>query len=129
MKLAIYGVTGLKGGHVLSQALAEADEVVALSRDPRRISLEHSGLTVPGADTERCVGRANAVVHCHGIGGQGDGKPTRLISDSVGVVLPGSEGCRGVGLSITATSAVRFLLARATGRDFLRSTPGVTNQG
>jgi nucleoside-diphosphate-sugar epimerase len=30
---------------------------------------------------------ADAVIHCLGIGGKGDGKPTTLISDSVRLVL------------------------------------------
>ena len=39
------------------------------------------------ADVERCVRGADAVIHCLGIGGTGDGSPTTLVSDSVKVVL------------------------------------------
>ena len=93
MKLAIFGATGLTGGPVGSSALAQGDEVVALVRDPARVSLRHARLTVLAgnptspAEVERCVRGADAVVHCLGIGGRGDGRPTTLISDSVAAVL------------------------------------------
>jgi uncharacterized protein YbjT (DUF2867 family) len=93
MKLAIFGATGLTGGRVLSQALEHGHEVTALVRDPSRVSLSHPRLTVlggsptePGA-VERCVQGADAVIHCLGIGGKGDGRPTTLVSHSVKAVL------------------------------------------
>jgi uncharacterized protein YbjT (DUF2867 family) len=93
MKLTVFGATGLTGGLVVSQALEQGHEVTALVRDPRRVSLEHARLAVVGGsptapdDVERCVRGADAVVHCLGIGGKGDGRPTTLVSDSVKVVL------------------------------------------
>ena len=93
MKLAIFGATGLTGGIVVSRALADGHEVVAMVRDPARLPGGHSGLAVLGgsptsvADVERCLQGADAVIHCLGIGGRGDGRPTTLISESVGVVL------------------------------------------
>lgn len=93
MKLAVFGATGHTGGLVLSQALAQGHEVTALVRDPSRVSLDHPRLTVHGgsptapADVERCIQGADAVIHCLGIGGKGDGQPTTLVSDSVKVVL------------------------------------------
>jgi uncharacterized protein YbjT (DUF2867 family) len=38
-----------------------------------------------------------------------------------------SKDGRGIGLSITAVSAARFLLAQATGNDFLRTTPSISH--
>lgn len=93
MKLAIFGATGLTGGLVLSQALEQGHEVTALVRDPSRVSPSHPRLTVLGGsptaadDVERCVRGADAVIHCLGIGGKGDGRPTTLVSDSVTAVL------------------------------------------
>ena len=93
MKLAIFGATGLTGGLVLAQALEQGHEVTALVRDPSRVSLNHPQLTVLGGsptapeDVERCIQGADAVIHCLGIGGKGDGRPTTLVSDSVKVVL------------------------------------------
>lgn len=93
MRLAVFGATGLTGGFVLSQALEQGHEVTAMVRDPRRVSLSHPRLTVLGGsptapdDVDRCVRGADAVIHCLGIGGKGDGRPTTLVSDSVKVVL------------------------------------------
>jgi nucleoside-diphosphate-sugar epimerase len=179
MRLAVFGATGLTGGQVMAQALAQGHEVVALVRDPARVALAHPCLRVLGgsptrqADVERCVQRADAVIHCLGIGGKGDGRPNSLVSDSVEAVLAamqrqgvprivcmsnvgaGGSGTwfanrivlpiflrwlqpidkpvrtsaegRGIGLSITAASAARFLLARATGNEWLRATPSISN--
>lgn len=93
MKLAIFGATGLTGGLVLAKALEQGHDVVALVRDPSRVSRSHPRLTVLGgsptdaSDVERCVRGAEVVIHCLGIGGKGEGKPTTLVSDSVQVVL------------------------------------------
>jgi uncharacterized protein YbjT (DUF2867 family) len=93
MKLVVFGATGLTGGLVVSQALERGHEVTALVRDPSRVSLSHPRLTVLGGsptapdDVERCIRGADAVIHCLGIGGKGDGRPTTLVSDSVKVVL------------------------------------------
>ncbi|MFN5614783.1 MAG: NAD(P)-dependent oxidoreductase [Brevundimonas sp.] len=97
MKLALFGATGLTGGLVLSQALEQGHEVTALGRDPSRVSLSHPRLTILGGsptvseDVERCVRSSDAIIHCLGIGGKGDGRPTRLVSDSVKVVLAAME--------------------------------------
>ena len=93
MKLAVFGATGLTGGLVVAQAIEQGHEVVALVRDPRRVSLQHPRLTVLAGsptlptDVERCVAGADVVIHCLGIGGKGDGQPTTLISDSVKAAL------------------------------------------
>ncbi|MFN9150756.1 MAG: NAD(P)-dependent oxidoreductase [Bacteroidota bacterium] len=93
MTLAIFGATGLTGGLVLAKALEQGHEVVALVRDPSRVSLNHPQLTVLGGsptapeDVERCIKGADVVIHCLGIGGKGDGRTTTLVSDSVKVVL------------------------------------------
>jgi len=154
-------------------------------------------------DVEYCVEGADAVIHCLGIGGKGDGQPTSLISHAVkvtlaamarhrvsrivcmsnvgaggsgtwfanGIIIPVffrwllpilkdkdrmeaalrassaewvsvrlpriidgpekplrvSHDGRGIGLSITAASTARLLLARATGAEFLRETPSISN--
>jgi len=209
MRIAVFGATGLTGGRVVSRALEEGHEVVALVRDPRRIPISPPSLTVFGgnpcsvADIAHCIQGTDVVVHCLGIGGKGDGRHTTLISDSVKAVLAamttvgvprlicmsnvgagGSGSCfanriviplflnwllpiiedkdrmeaalkastvewvsvrlpnivdgperplrisadgRGIGLSITANSAARFLLAQATGGEFLGQTPSISN--
>lgn len=209
MKLAVFGATGLTGGLVVAQALEDGHAVTALVRDPRRVPLSHPRFTVIGgsplapSDVEQCMRGADAVVHCLGIGGKGDGAPTSLISDSVLVTLAAMEQhgvsrivcmsnvgaggsgswlanriviplfmrwlrpiiedkermeaglresavtwCsvrlpnivegperplrvspdgRGIGLSITASSAARFLLDRATSAEIADSTPSISN--
>ena len=209
MKLAVFGATGLTGGLVVQNALAQGHEVVAMVRDPARMALEHPNLVVISgsptlrADVERCVQGADAVIHCLGIGGKGDGQATTLISDSVKMVLAamqqhgvarivcmsnvgaGGSGTwfanrlviplflrwllpiiedknrmeaalrassvewvsvrlpnivegpakpqrvsvdgRGLGLSITAESAARFLLAQVASGEYLNSAPSISN--
>jgi len=92
-RIAVFGATGLTGGLVVRQALAQGHEVVALARDPGSVTLQHPSLRVIGGspisvtDVELCVQGADAVIHCLGIGGKGDGRPTSLVSDSVRLVL------------------------------------------
>lgn len=209
MKIAVLGATGKTGGLVVKQALEQGYQVVALVRDPVRLTLRHPQLSVMKgsptslADAEKCLNGVDAVIHCLGIGGKGDGKPTTLVSDSVKVVLAamqrqgvrrivcmsnvGAGGSgnwfaqrvvipfflrwlipiledknrmeetlrrsslewvsvrlpniiegpekplrvsmdgRGIGLSITAASAARYLLEQATSPDFLRTMPCISN--
>lgn len=92
-RIAVFGATGLTGGLVVREALVQGHEVAALVRDAGRMTLQHPALVViagsPTAigDVERCVQGADAVIHCLGIGGKGDGRPTTLVSDSVEAVL------------------------------------------
>lgn len=93
MKIAVFGASGLTGGLVVTQALAQGHDVLALARNPGRLTLKHPRLLVIAGsptdigDVERCVRGADAVVHCLGLGGKGDGARTTLISDSVKAVL------------------------------------------
>jgi hypothetical protein len=93
LRLAIFGATGLTGRTVVSQALAQGDDVVALVRDPAKLGFAHARLTVlrgspvSVADVGLCLDGADAVIHCLGIGGRGTGGPTTLVSNSVAVVL------------------------------------------
>lgn len=93
MKIAVFGATGLTGGLVVAKALEQGHEVVALVRQPEKVSLKHPKLQVVGGlptkmeDVEKVIRGYNAVIHCLGIGGKGDGKKTTLVSDSVKAVL------------------------------------------
>jgi uncharacterized protein YbjT (DUF2867 family) len=97
-KIAVFGATGLTGGLVVEQALARGHEVAALVRDPRRLTMKHPRLEVIGgspiaaSDAARCVRGADAVIHCLGIGGKGDGRPTTLVSESVCMSNVGAGG-------------------------------------
>jgi uncharacterized protein YbjT (DUF2867 family) len=93
MKIAILGATGLTGGLVTKQALEQGHEVVALVRDPKKLTLQHPHLTVIAgsplseADLQMCLQGSVAIIHCLGVGGKGDGTYTTLISDSVKAVI------------------------------------------
>lgn len=209
MNIAVFGATGLTGGLVVERALATGHRVTALVRNPDAVRQRHEQLTVIGgnptseADVEACVRGADVVIHCLGVGGKGDGKPTTLISDSVKAALTAmqkhgvprivcmsnvgtggsglwvvnrvlvplflrwlrpivddkermesalrassvewvavrlvgitegpakpvrtSEDGKGLSFTITASSIAEFLLARATGPEFLRQTPSISN--
>lgn len=209
MNIALFGATGLTGGLVVDLALAAGHQVTALVRNPATVGRTHDRLTVLGGsptsleDVEACVRGADVVIHCLGVGGKGDGRPTTLISDSVKATLTAmqkhgvprivcmsnvgtggsglwlvnrvlvplffrwlqpivddkermeaalraspvewvavrlvgiaegpakpvrtSQDGKGLSLTITAASIAEFLLARATGPEFLRQTPSISN--
>lgn len=93
MKIAVFGATGLTGHLVVETALERGHHVVALSRDASRISLQDSKLKViegsaqSPADVSKALRGVDAVVHCLGIGGKGDGNATTVVSASVKTVL------------------------------------------
>ena len=101
MKLALFGATGFSGRVVLEEALSRNHEVVALVREPAALDVDDDRLTVmrgdalEQADVDRCIAGVDAVVHCLGVGGKGNGAPTTLVSDSVALVLK-SMGTHGV---------------------------------
>lgn len=47
---------------------------------------------------------------------EGEAKPIRMTEDG-----------KGLGFTITAPSVAEFILARATGQEFLRQTPSISN--
>jgi uncharacterized protein YbjT (DUF2867 family) len=97
MKIVVFGATGLTGGLAVQRALATEHDVVALIRDAKKLKIQHErlevrqGSPVSTSDVEACVIGADAVIHCLGIGGKGDGQQTMLISDSVKLVLAAME--------------------------------------
>jgi uncharacterized protein YbjT (DUF2867 family) len=93
MKIFILGATGTTGKCVVELALAQGHQVVALVRQADRVAVRHANLEVRQgsptciASVLQCIQGVDAVIHCLGIGGKGDGSPTTLVSDSVKVVL------------------------------------------
>jgi putative NADH-flavin reductase len=93
VNIALLGATGLSGVAVLKEALARDHRVRVLARKPSALPA-HDSLTVlegnalAEADLDKCVAGCEAVVHCLGVGGKGDGKPTTLCSESVQLLLP-----------------------------------------
>ena len=68
MKLAIFGATGRTGMPLVKQALEQGNEVVALVRDPAKLSLQNERLTLVrgdvmnAADVEKAVQGSDAVL-------------------------------------------------------------------
>ncbi len=100
MNIAVFGATGKTGACVVAGALARGFAVTALVRDPARVTQQHPRLTVlkgdptVAADVAACVRGADAVVHCLGVGGKGDGTVTTLVSDSVKATLAAMEAAQ-----------------------------------
>ena len=93
MKITVFGATGLTGHLAVETALERGHDVVALSRDASRISLKDAKLSViegsaqSPTDVANALRGVDAVVHCLGIGGKGDGNATTVVSASVKAVL------------------------------------------
>ena len=66
-RIAVFGATGLKGGLVVKHALDQGHQVVALVRDPGRMTFKHPNLLVMNGsptslvDVERCVQGTDAI--------------------------------------------------------------------
>ena len=66
-QIAVFGATGLTGGLVVKHALDQGHQVVALVRDPGRMTFKHPNLLVMNgsptslADVERCVQGTDAI--------------------------------------------------------------------
>ena len=60
MKLTIFGASGRTGVHVVEQALVAGHDVVAVVRDPAKLTLRHERLQIAQADLtdEAAVGSA-----------------------------------------------------------------------
>lgn len=93
MKILVLGGTGLTGGLVVDLALKRGDQVVVLTRDASKLSLQHRNLEIikgnagSEEDVEKALRNVDAVIHCLGIGGKGQGSITKVVSESVTAVL------------------------------------------
>ena len=93
MKILVFGASGLTGGIVVDLALKRGDQVLVLTRDASKFSHRHPNLQVlQGSassmqDIENALEGVDAVIHCLGIGGKGQGSPTTVVSESVQATL------------------------------------------
>jgi putative NADH-flavin reductase len=93
MKILVPGATGSVGGHVVEQALARGHEVIAIARNPEKLTIEHPNLTRERVDildaqaVEPCLAGVDAVVSTVGIGASKI--PTTLYSEGTRNLLDG----------------------------------------
>jgi putative NADH-flavin reductase len=75
MKIAVIGAAGRTGAHVVGQALARGDGVIAIARTPEKIGLRHDRLTLTRADVRQrdqlaaAIDGADALISALGTGG------------------------------------------------------------
>ena len=93
MRILVFGASGLTGGIVVDSALKRGDQVLVLTRDASKFSHRHLNLQVMQGsassmqDIENALEGVDAVIHCLGIGGKGQGASTTVVSDSVKATL------------------------------------------
>ena len=93
MRILVFGASGLTGGIVVDSALKRGDQVLVLTRDASKFSHRHPNLQVMQGsassmqDIENALEGVDAVIHCLGIGGKGQGASTTVVSDSVKATL------------------------------------------
>jgi len=93
MKILVFGASGLTGGLVAEMALKNGHQVIVLTRNSSRFENRNQNLEIiegsatSPVDVGKALRGADAVIHCLGIGGRGNGVSTSLVSDSVKVVL------------------------------------------
>ena len=102
MQLTIFGSTGVVGGAALSEAVRRGHHVTALVRrvDSVATVLEPDSMTsitevvgdaLDPVAVRSALAGAEAVLHCVGVGGLGDGRPSTLVSDSVRLTVDSME--------------------------------------
>jgi uncharacterized protein YbjT (DUF2867 family) len=97
MKILVFGASGLTGGIVVDLALKQGHRVVVLTRDASKFSFTNPNLEViegnatSQTDIEGALNNVDAVIHCLGIGGKGQGSTTTIVSESVRAALAAME--------------------------------------
>jgi uncharacterized protein YbjT (DUF2867 family) len=93
MRILVFGASGLTGGIVVDSALKRGNQVLVLTRDASKFSHRHPNLQVMQgsafsmSDIEAALDGVDAVIHCLGIGGKGQGSSTTVVSASVKATL------------------------------------------
>jgi putative NADH-flavin reductase len=108
MKLTVFGASGGTGSQVVSQGLEAGHEIVAVVRDPARLPITHTNLTVVTADVLRPGDIADAVAGRDGVvsalGGAGKNHPTLC-----------ADAARSVITAMRDTGSRRLVIVSASG--------------
>src|SRR5215470_13394691 len=96
MKISVFGATGGTGQALVAQALQQGHEVVALARDPDKLTITNARLRVVRGDaTEDASGVTEAVrgqdVVISALGRRHSFKSAGLISRSMQAIVPAME--------------------------------------
>jgi putative NADH-flavin reductase len=89
MKLVIFGATGFSGQAIMKLALSKGIQVTVLVRNKSAISIQNENLTViqgnvlDSNDVKKALEHQDAVIQCLGVGGKGNGKPTKVIVEEM----------------------------------------------
>lgn len=112
MQLTIFGATGQTGRQVVRQALANGDAVTAVVRDPKRLDIEHSRLTlatIPDltdtASVARTLENADAAISAIGPRGRKDAPVASPSTRSIAAALDRAEVRRLVVISASPVGA------------------------
>jgi len=106
-RILIVGATGGTGRHLVERALERGYEVTALVRNPSKLTIEHSRLTVVQGDVldpsslDAAVAGQDAVLSA--LGHSKYFYPTRILSDGTACLLEAMHG-RGVSRFVCETS-------------------------
>lgn len=93
MKIVVFGATGIVGKAVVSEALRKGHEVTVLTRNAEKVTIRHEHLHIVEGDVmDRSVVRnvlkgQEAVIQTLGIGGKGNGQPTRFVSEANRLIM------------------------------------------
>ena len=93
MKVDIFAATGIAGRAIVKETLKQGFDVVALTRDKSKITVNDSHQTVVEGDVTNPVTvdetftETDAVIQRLRIGGKGDGKPTTFVSDTNKLIM------------------------------------------
>lgn len=121
MKLAIFGATGRTGQHILRQALAEGYQVIALARDPSKLTVQSERLMVvqgtlhDSACIEQVVAGADAVISALG---PASNQPTFEIS----------RGMQAIISAMQQHGVKRFIISAGAGVEDPQDSPRLFNK-
>ena len=119
MKVVIFGATGPVGRAIVTQALEAGHEVTLLTRNPEKAAFAAGRAAIVRGEVSdpQCVAEVlrgqEAVIQSIGIGGKGDGSPTRIVSDANRIIVEAMKRTavrRYIAISIIgAGDSYRFL--------------------
>lgn len=93
MHILLLGATGFSGSEVLRQLLATSHTLTLLVRDPNRLPPLPPSVRIAQGDAldvaalRQALKNQDAVLHCLGIGGKGNGQPNTLVSDATRLLV------------------------------------------